>query len=301
MNYNSATEDKSYYHAWVGFIFNAYMDGGAETNKIERRKIYKTEETIWNFNQNKEKKIKIFTSSCVSLYNNNREKKINYKPLNNYRFDLIMTSVHCLVFYSYLESIRWVYLVYEPKNWNKKDEIDIALMKDYWYIYILFKEDRKYKILVGFKTDNISKVLQDYKDVEFLNKASSLTVLYWKQLIDILVDWWTKCYKENEWEDIYIKWSKKAQQPIANFLDLHCGGLGCNLPPFWDIWENKKLKDELDSCKKSDEDWEKYFLKESQLKEDILKIDRDFYKKIKEKNMGETFDILYLGLCSFRK
>jgi len=46
MNYNSATEDKSYFHALVGFIFNAYMDGLLETNKIERRKIYKIEETI---------------------------------------------------------------------------------------------------------------------------------------------------------------------------------------------------------------------------------------------------------------
>jgi len=46
MNYNSATEDKSYFHAFVGFIFNAYMDGLPETNKIERGKIFKTEETI---------------------------------------------------------------------------------------------------------------------------------------------------------------------------------------------------------------------------------------------------------------
>ncbi len=46
MNYNSETEDKSYFHVFVSFIFNAYMDDLSETDKIERIKIFKHKETI---------------------------------------------------------------------------------------------------------------------------------------------------------------------------------------------------------------------------------------------------------------
>jgi len=42
----SATKDKSYFNTFVGFIFNLYMDGLPETNKIERRKIYKTKDAL---------------------------------------------------------------------------------------------------------------------------------------------------------------------------------------------------------------------------------------------------------------
>jgi len=43
---NKISGSELYIRTLIAFIFNAYMDGGAETNKIERRKIYKTEETI---------------------------------------------------------------------------------------------------------------------------------------------------------------------------------------------------------------------------------------------------------------
>jgi len=35
-----------YFSIVIGFFFNIYVDGLPETNKIERRKIYKTQETM---------------------------------------------------------------------------------------------------------------------------------------------------------------------------------------------------------------------------------------------------------------
>lgn len=77
----TATTDKSYNHIICHWLFNLVVDSLPETNRLEKRRIYKNEDSIWNFNPDREKIIslfnKIFPKVELILPNTSTEKKLS--------------------------------------------------------------------------------------------------------------------------------------------------------------------------------------------------------------------------------
>jgi hypothetical protein len=55
-------------------------------------------------------------------------------------------------------------------------------------------------------------------------KALEVTKLSNHDVVELMQLRHTNCYKDGRWGALEWKWARKAQQIIAGFLDLLCGG-----------------------------------------------------------------------------